>query len=174
MSKQLIEIDTELSADSFKSVCDLAPGQLEALVQLENYFGSVAGGSQSAQITVKVGAVQASASITSTGTAANNETMKLCNQAITAKTSAADPVLGQFNISATPATQATSIALAINSMPELVPYVSALAEAGVVTLTAKVPGAFGNGLECVDVNLANVTVAGFSGGSDGTTYIIND
>ena len=174
MSKQLIEIDTELSADGFKSVCDLAPGQLEALISLENYFAALAGGNQSAQVSVKVGAVQATATIVSSGTAADSETMRLCNQVLTAKTSGADPVSGEFNISATPATQASSIALAINSVVALQPFVSAIAEADTVIVTAKVPGALGNGLECINVDLDNVTVNAFSGGSDGTTYVIND
>jgi len=174
MSKQLIEIDTSLSAAGFKSVCDLAPGQLESIISLENYFAALAGGNQSAQVTVKVGTVQATATIVSTGTAANNETMRLCNVVLTAKTSGAVPASGEFNISATPATQAANIALAINSVVALQSYVTALASSGTVTVTSKIPGTIGNALECIDVNLANVAVNAFSGGSDGTTYVIND
>ncbi len=170
MSKQLILIDTNLTADGFKSVCSMAAGPIEALQSLENYVVALEGGNQSADVTAKVGAVSATATITSTGTAANNETMKLANQTITAKTSAAVPANGEFNISATPATQAASIALAINSVVALQGIVSAVAVEGVVTVTAAIPGKASNGLECADVNLANVTVAGFSGGSDGTEY----
>ena len=172
MSKQLILIDTALSTDSFKAICPMAAGPIEGLQALENYIVALEGGNQSAAVTAKVGAVSATATITSTGTAANNETMKLANQTITAKTSGAVPASGEFNISATPATQAASIALAINSVVALQGIVSAVAVQGVVTVTAAIPGKASNGLECADVNLANVAVSGFSGGSDGTSYTL--
>jgi hypothetical protein len=122
---------------------------------------------------VNVGIVQATGSITSTGTASNGQTMKLANQTLTAVTSNADPEAGEFNISATVANQAASIALAINSMPELAGIVTAEANAGVVTVTAVLPGLMGNGIECADVNLANVTVAGMSGGTNGTEHSLD-
>ncbi len=172
MSLQTITINTSLSADGFKSVCDLAPGGLPAVVNLSNYFASVPD-QQPALLTVNVGAVQASGTITSTGTAANNETMRLANVVITAKTSGAVAADGQFNISATPATQAASIAAAINAVPALSGVVTASAVAGVVTVTSVVPGIVGNAIECIDVNLANVTVVGMSGGSAGTTYTLD-
>lgn len=173
MSKTLILIDTDLSKEGFQSVCPMEAGPLEALQSLENYVVALEGGSQSADVTAKVGAVQASGTITSTGTAGNNETMKICNETLTAKSSGADPEAGEFNVSGTVGTQSANIALAINSMPELKGLVTAVANAGVVTVTAVVPGLMGNGLEMVDVNLANVAVVGFSGGSDGTEYALS-
>lgn len=174
MSLQKIVINTgsSNSANDFKSVCDLSPGQLPALVNLVNYLASVPD-QQQALLTIDVGAVQATATITSTGTAANNETMRICNQVLTAKTSGAVAASGEFNISATPATQATNIAAAINAVVALSGLVSATSNAGVVTVTASSPGINGNGLECIDVNLANVAVTGFSGGSNGTTYSLD-
>lgn len=173
MSFQRLIITTDLTADGFKSVCDLSPLQLPAANNFENYIAALTGGNQMAKLDFNVGAVQATASITSTGTAGNNETMKLCNETLTAKSSGAVPANGEFNVSATVGTQATNIAAAINAMPELQSLVSAVANAGVVTVTALVPGAIGNGLECADVNLANVAVAGFANGSDGTNYIVD-
>ena len=174
MSLQRLVINTgSLSADGFKSVCDLSPGQLPALQNLENYLGALSGGNQMASIEVKVGAVKATATITSTGTATDAQTMKLANQTLTAKTSGAVPADGEFNISGTVGTQATNIAAAINAMPELSGIVTAQASLGVVTVTAVVPGLLGNGLECADVDLGNVTVAGFANGSDGTSYTLD-
>lgn len=173
MSLMRIVLDSPLSADGLKSVCDLSPGQLPALNNLEKYLGGVSGGNYMANLIVLQGAVKATGSITSTGTSANNETMTICGQTLTAKTSGAVAADGEFNISATVGTQAASIALAINSMPELVGICSAEALAGVVTVSAAVPGLIGNGLVMVDVNLGNVTVAGFSGGSDGTSYTLD-
>lgn len=174
MSLQLITIDTgDQTANDFKSVCPLEAGQLEACQSLVNYFGALEGGLQMAEVLVKVGAVQASGTITSAGTAGNNETMTLAGQTLTAKSSGAVPADGEFNVSATPATQATNIALAINSMPELEGIVTATALLGVVTVTVVTPGLIGNGIVMVDVNLANVTVVGMSGGADGTTYTLD-
>lgn len=170
MSLQRIVIDTDLSAAQFKSQCDLAPGQLPALQNLSNYLEALSGGNQMANLSIKVGAVQATGSITSTGAATAAQTMKIANQTLTAKASGAVPADGEFDVSGTVATQAANIALAINSMPELVGIVTASASLGVVTVTAVVPGLIGNGIELVDVDLANVTVTGMAGGSDGTAY----
>lgn len=169
-SLQRLIITSPESADQFKSIVDLAPGKREGATALAAYLESLAGGVRSANILAQVGAAQATATITSTGTAANDETMKLANQTLTAKTSSAVAADGEFDISATPATQAANIAAAINAMPELAGIVSASSSEGVVTVLSLVPGLAGNGLECADVDLANVTVAGFSGGSDGTSY----
>lgn len=173
MSLQRIVIDTgNLTAAGFKSVCDLSPGELDAAVNLQNYIGALCGGLQAASLSIKVGAVKATGTITSTGTAANNETMTICGQTLTAKTSGAVPASGEFNISGTVATQATNIAAAINAVPALVGVCSAVSLLGVVTVTAAVPGLIGNGLVMVDVNLANVAVSGFANGSDGTSYTL--
>jgi phage tail sheath gpL-like len=99
--------------------------------------------------------------------------MKLANQTLTAKTSGAVAADGEFDISGTVGTQAANIAAAINAMPELSGIVTAVANAGVVTVTSVVPGVVGNGIECADVDLANVSVAGFSGGSDGTSHTLD-
>lgn len=162
-----------LSADGFKSVCDLAPGQIPAMNNLANFVSGVAGGAYMASSVVKVGAVAATGSITSTGTATDAQTMTICGQTLTAKTSGAVPADGEFNVSATVGTQAANIAAAINAVPELVGVCSATALAGVVTVTAAVPGLIGNGLVMVDVDLGNVTVAGFANGSDGTSYTLD-
>jgi hypothetical protein len=172
MSLQRIVIDTgSATANDFKSKCDLAPLGLPGLQSLENFIGSIPNQNRSL-LEVKVGAVQATATIVSTLTAVNNETMSLLNQTITAKTSGAVPANGEFNISGTPTTQATSIALAINSMSSLTGKVTATSSVGTVTVTAVVPGLIGNGLQ-ISESLSGVTVTQFTGGTDGTAYTLD-
>ena len=120
----------------------------------------------------QVGAVQATATITSTGSAVNNETMSLLNTTLTAKTSGATPSAGEFNISGTVATQATSIALAINSVAALAGKVTATSLAGVVTVTSVIAGIIGNGLQ-ISESLTNVTVTQFTGGTNGTATTLS-
>lgn len=168
-SIQRIVITTPESSDQFKSICELGSDDKTGATNLATYIASVPSGVRSALIDVKVGAVQATATIVSTGTATNNETMLLLNQTITAKTSGAVAANGEFNISGTPATQAANIAAAINAMSTLTGKVSAAAVSGTVTVTALVPGLIGNGLQ-ISESLSNVTVTQFTGGTDGTAY----
>jgi len=172
MSLQVLTIDTLQTANSFKSECDLAPLGLPALNNLINYLCGVSGGNKPAKLTINVGAVKASGLITSTGIAVNNQTMTCAGQTITAKTSGAVAADGEFDISATVATQAANIAAAINAVAVLQGVVSAVAVLGVVTVSAVVPGLIGNGLVMVDVDLANVTVSDITGGLNGTEYTI--
>lgn len=169
MSKQLILIDTELSEAGFKSVCPMEGGPIERLQSLENYLVALQGGNQSADTTMKTGAVSASATYTFSSTGpTNGQACTLLNTTLTAVTSSADPAQGQFNINATPATVAASMVLAIQAV--LGNKVSVSRNGGVVTVTSKIPGALTNGLQISAGNLSNVVAAQFSGGSDGTEY----
>lgn len=118
------------------------------------------------------GPVQATATITSTGSATAAETMVICNQTLTAETSGAVASLGQFNISATVGTQAANIAAAINAVPALQHVITATSLAGVVTVTATAPGLSGNGFQISEA-LTNVTVTAFSGGLSGPVLILH-
>lgn len=118
------------------------------------------------------GPISATATITSTGTATNGETMTILNQTLTAETSGAVPSLGQFNISGTVAVQAASIALAINSLPALSGLVTATSSLGVVTVTSTAPGTIGNGLQIAE-SLTNVTVTQFLGGVNATVLTLH-
>lgn len=115
----------------------------------------------------QVGAVQATATITSTGTASNDETMSLLNTTLTAKTSGAVAANGEFNISGTVGTQATNIAAAINAVAALSGKVTATSLAGVVTVTSVIAGTIGNGLQ-ISESITNVTVTQFANGTNGT------
>jgi hypothetical protein len=139
---------------------------------LEKLMSDVVNGCQLAYAKVSTGAIQATATITSTGSATNGETALVCNTTLTAKTSGADPTAGEFDISATVATQAANIALAINSVAALSGIVTATSALGVVTITAVQPGLTGNGLQ-ISEGLTNVTKTAFSGGLDGTQVATN-
>lgn len=139
-------------------------------VAIAGYIKSLPAGVMSADLDLRVGAVKATGSITSTGAASNNETMVVCGVTFTAKSSGATG--NQFNVSGTVATQATNIATAINASADVNIYVSASAALGVVTLTALQPGVYGNAFSLTE-SMSNVTVSAFSGGSDGTLYAID-
>lgn len=125
-----------------------------------------------ADLAIKVGAVQATGTLTvaSTGSANGNQ-MSICNVLFTAVTSGATG--NQFNISTTPATQAANMAAAFNASANLAGKVTASSNLGVVTFTAVTPGLMGNGLNLDEGSLANVTKSAFSGGTDGTAYDLN-
>lgn len=171
-SLQRLIITSNGTANDFKSVCDLSPGQLPAAVNFLDYIGALTGGNQMAKLDFKVGAVQASGTITQTSTgAANNETCTICGVTFTAKTSGATG--NEWNRNNTVSVSAANLATAINASADLTGIVTALASEGVVTLTAVVPGLIGNGLVMANVNLANTTIVSFADGSDGTAYSLD-
>ena len=118
------------------------------------------------------GPVAASATITSTGSASNGETMSLCNVTLTAKTSGAVAANGEFNISGTVGIQAANIAAAINAVAALSGVVSATAALGVVTVVSVAPGIVGNGLQ-ISESLTNVTCTQFLGGVNATVVTLH-
>lgn len=166
------------SADSAAMILDQLNPQTgassqDSLSRTARYMDGLADGAFYYNTVVEqVGAVQATATITSTGSASNGETMSLLNVTLTAKTSGADPTAGEFNISGTVGTQATNIALAINSVATLSGKVTATASLGVVTVTSAIAGIIGNGLQISEA-LTNVTCTQFSGGTNGTAATLS-
>ncbi len=177
MSLTKLVINSSLSVDEFKSVCNLSPGQLPATNNFVNYIESLIGGNQMALLSFNVGVVAASGTITIASTGpTNNQTMSIAGYTLTAKTSGAVAANGEFNISATPATVATNITSAINAVVGLKSLVSATSSSGVVTVTSIAPGTPGNGIKMANVDLSNATVSGSGNlvsGSDGTSYSID-
>jgi hypothetical protein len=106
-------------------------------------------------------------------TVCNGTPINGSGQTLTAKTSGAVVANGEFNRSDTPATAAANLAATINTVASLVGVVTATAAAGVVTLTASVPGLVGNGLILTEA-MANTTVTAFSGGTNGTVYTLDN
>lgn len=168
-------INSVLSADQMRSVMPVSQKGQSALLNVGNFIRAIASGNQNAELTVHMGAVKAAGTITVTSTGpTNSQTMTVCGQTLTAKTSGAVPADGEFNISATPATVATGIAAAINAVVALQSICTATAALGVVTVTAIDPGAMGNGLVQANVNLSNTTVVSFTGGSNGTATVLGN
>lgn len=169
MSKQLILIDTNLSKAQFESVCPMEGDRYTRTQSVSDYLMSLSGGNQSADTKIQVGAVGASATLTSSGAgSANGQIGTILNVEIKAVTSGANPLVGEFNISGTPATQAASMEAAIRAV--LGSKLDVVRQGAVVTVTSKVPGSLTNGLQISAGNLANVAVGAFSGGSDGTEH----
>lgn len=174
MSLQRLVINTgDLTAAGFKSVCDLSPGDLPAVQNLENYIGSLSGGLQSALLEAKVGAVQSAGILTvsSTGSTAA-QACTILNVTLTGVASA--PAANEFVVSSTPAVQAANMIAAINASASLTGKVVASAgSTGQVVITSVVPGVMGNGLQLSAGNLGNVVLTAFTGGSDGTSYSLD-
>jgi len=144
-----------------------------ALTSYINWLKSVNGGVNACDFDFTTGASFGTATITSTGAASNDETHTIANVTFTAKTSGATG--NQWNLSGTVATQATNIAAAINASTNLTGVVTATSSAGVVTLTAAVPGEIGNGLEMTE-SLSNVTISAFTTedtGNDTSIYSVD-
>lgn len=165
-------LTSDLTSAGFKSVSDLAPGQLPALNNFINYLGGVSGGNYMADMAFKVGAVKATGTLTvAAGGSTALQTCSVCNVTLTAV--AANPAANEFVVSATAATQATNMAAAINASASLSGKVTASAALGVVTITSVVPGLLGNGLQLSAGDLANVTLGAMANGTDGTSYSLS-
>jgi len=163
-----ILITSDLTKAGFQSIANLAAGRLEAIVQLENLMGGLAGGNRQALLGCSIGAIQATGTLTQTSTgAANDETMTIAGVTFTAKTSGATG--NQFNRNDSVTISATNLAAAINDSADVNIYVSASSAAGVVTFTALQPGVLGN-LILLTESMANTTVsaAALASGSEGT------
>lgn len=165
MGLQVIRIESPEATAQTKSLIDTDQGPQAAIQSYQNYFGGVAGGQYSADLDAYVGAVQATATMTSTGAATATETFSLCNVEFEAVASGATG--NQFNVSGTVATQAANIAAAINGSSDLTNICTATSLLGVVTITAYMPGISGNALQFSE-GLSNVTITQFTGGTNGT------
>jgi hypothetical protein len=173
MSLQRLVINTgNLSADGFKSVCNLAPGQLPALENFVNYLSGMPD-QYNGLLSFQVGAVQAVGSLTvATGGSVADQACTILNVTLTGK--ASSTANNQFSVSATAATQAQNMVNAINASTDLAGKVTAARNGAIVVITSLVPGLMGNGFQLAAGNLANVTLsAAFTGGLDGTAYALD-
>jgi len=169
MSNLTVVVSGVETADQLKSICNLAPGSRDAANNLSKYITSIAGGVKAASIKALVGALAASGSLTFSSTGpTNSQTCSILNTTFTAVTSGATG--NQFNISATPSTVAANLAAAINASPNLNKKVRAVAVLGVVTITALIPGEFGNGFALSAGTLSNTVASAFANGSDGEAF----
>jgi hypothetical protein len=173
MSLIRLVLNSNGTADDFKSECPLAVGGHDAINNFTSYVEGVNGGeAPGASFAFKVGAVQAAGTLTvATGGSTAAQACTICNVTLTGR--ASNPATNEFVVSATAATQAANMAAAINASASFAGKVTASANLGVVTLTAVVPGVLGNGFQLSAGNLANVTASAFANGSDGTAYSVD-
>lgn len=162
------------AADVSYQVNPIASEPSNTLDRLARYVDGMAAGALGyTNAATKIGAINATATLTVSSTGpTNGEVGTVANVNITAKTSGAIPANGEFNINASATVVATGIALAINSATALANLVSATSSLGVVTITAFTGGVEGNGLQLSAGNLANVVAVGFSGGTNGTKVVL--
>lgn len=105
--------------------------------------------------------VQATATLTVSGTPVANETFVVGTQTFTFKVARA--VAGEVTISASNTTQATNIVAAITA--DIPTIATATSNLGVVTLTAVPVGTAGNGITLTE-SATGIAVTAFAGGSD--------
>jgi len=147
-----------------------ARNELKAFV---NWLQGVIGGRFGCDFDFTTGASYGTATLTSTGAATATETCTICAITFTARASGATG--NEFNVSATPATQAANIAAAVNASTDLTGVCTASSALGVTTITSAVPGAIGNGLEITE-SLTNVALSDFvteDTGADTTEYSVD-
>jgi len=150
----------------FQSKVNLSPGGLDALQQISQFFDGIPAGALRPLVGCAIGAVQAVGSFTQTSTgAANGETLTVAGVTFTARTSGA--VGNEWNRNNTVATSATNLAAAINASTATNIYCSAVAAAGVVTITVTQPGVLGNLLALTE-SCSNTTTVTCAGGTEGT------
>lgn len=140
-----------------------------------DFVRGLAGGARQGAMELAKGAARARARLIIEGSGpANGEAFQLCGVTFTARTSGA--VGNEFNVSATPTIVAENIIAAVNgsASARVTGAVIAIAQDGIVTFAARVPGAEGNGF-VLSGSLSNTSVVDFSGGSNGkhASYIIN-
>jgi hypothetical protein len=139
-----------------------------------NYLKRLLHGDSAGSLSFYTGAAKGTAVLTVTGAAVADETLVVCGVTFTAK--AAGATGNQFNLNATPTTQATNMVTAFNASSDLTGIVTASNVAGVITLTAAVAGKLGNAL-VVTEGLTNTalttTFAAAATGSNGTIYTVD-
>lgn len=168
MAFSRLVIEHPLTAEQLQSKLGLErQDKISSALELGKYMRSLAAGLQSADLDLHVGAVQATGLVSFSGLPSNDEILTIANVVFTAKSSGATG--NQFNIGGSATITAANLAAAINASANLSGIVTASSAAGVVTLTAVVPGKAGNGLQLSE-GLSNATVTAFASGADGTAY----
>ncbi len=151
------------------------------LRKCEDLLGRAAQGACAANLQLAVAPVAAQATVTATGNGTALDTLTVVNEVITIVTSGAAASSLQINIAGSATLLAAAIAALINGQTNALytgsttvfsGICSASAAAGVVTLTALLPGVMGNGLQ-LSVSSTSLTLTYAWGasvaGSEGTS-----
>lgn len=166
-----IVITTPEAGSVLTTECPLDVEAHEQVTNLRNLMERYARGDRNCTMVINTAAVAAVASITFTGAVSNAETMLLLNTTITGATSGNGTT--SFTVSSNVTTQATNLKNLINANTTLSAQVIATSSAGVVTITALVPGVLGNGFQISEA-MSNTTVSAvFASGSNGTQYTVS-
>ena len=169
----LIKILIDTGSDSYSELDNLQ-SRKESLPKVINYLKAINSGASSASVTVNKEVVEATSSITVSGTGqVNNETFTVNGETFTFKTSGVSGFTGTFvEPSGTlVATTATNIANAIEGQTlnkKLEGVVGASAAAGVVTVTFDEGGKVGNALDIAE-SVTDLTSAEGATGTNGTS-----
>lgn len=144
--------------------------------KLADLVGAVAGGGRNGRMILAHAPIAAQAKLTVTGTGTDGDTITVAGIVITMKTSGASPALNEVNIGGSVTAVADQVRALINGTTALSPnswagICSATNVAGVITLTAYLPGTMGNGLALAE-NSSSVTLSNAFGsltaGTEGT------
>jgi hypothetical protein len=134
----------------------------ENLQRLSSLLAGYAGGAQTFDTGVFVVSNPAAGTLTFTGAPTATQTCSINGVTFTARASGAAG--NEFNIGGSPTVTATNLAAAINasSSAKLTNSVIATSNAGVVTITARIPGFAGLGYVVSAGNLANASAVDFA------------
>jgi len=133
--------------------------------KIKNYIKKLQAGSTHGQIDVNVSPVKASGTLT-LDTVVENDTCVIAGVTLTAKDAPATNV--QFEVGATDADTATSLAAIISAHPTLSLYVTAAAVGAVVTVTAVELGVASNLITLVGDTTITASAGTLAGGTLGT------
>lgn len=134
----------------------------ENLTRLAALLEGYASGAQTCDTGVLVVSDPAIATITFAGAPTASQTCTINGVTFTAVASGATG--NQFNIGGSVAVTAANFVTAFNAStsPKILNSIRATSNAGVVTLTASIPGFAGLGFTAANVNLANTTIVDFA------------
>ena len=176
MSRARIAINVDETAGTLGDQLRLIAGDPTKSIQnVAALLSAIAGGVKNGSVRVTTNAVKATQQGTLTGDPSAGDTLTINGVAFTARASGA--VANEFNITAgnvtvTMAALVASINASVTA--KILNQVKASNVAGVLTLTATIPGTNGN-LFTVTESMANFTLVGtaFTGGTEGTEVICN-
>lgn len=140
-------------------------GRREAFRRLSDFLAALNNGAKSGTtLVVQDTSVYATATVTCANVNAA-DTVTVGNTVFTA-VNGGTPTSVQFDMSGDATAEGAALAAAINAHTTVSKIVSASAATGVVTLTAKVPGAIGNGLQLSSSNGTRLAVVAFASGAN--------
>lgn len=174
-TRMVLDIPGLPAADLVARLKLTANAERRTFTRLARQLMRCAGGFDPAILQVNTNAVKAAATLTFTDQPVADETFVLCGVTFTAKDSGATGA--QWNITAGGTAQAdangnaASVVALVNADTTVNKCIVATAVLGVVTFTALVPGAFGNGFVLTE-SMTNATRVQFTGGTDGTAHTV--